>query len=250
MNYQGNKSRILKHILPIILSARGSKPYAESCGGGMNVICKVDGERTAYDINPYLIAMWQSLQKGIEFNEDISREHYSEVRNSYNKNDGVYDVDYIGWVGFMASANGRFFDGGFAGISKTKDGGERNYINEKIRNIKKQISKIKDVNFICAPFEEMTFDEPSVIYCDPPYKDTKQYCKEARDFNYTEYYKWCRFLVSMGHTVYMSEYKMPDDFVCVWQKEVKSSQGANGKSGGNKVSVEKLFVHESQINNK
>ena len=31
------------------------------------------------------------------------------------------------------------------------------------------------------------------------------------------------------------------DFECVWQKEAKSSLSANGKIGGNKLSVEKLF---------
>jgi DNA adenine methylase len=33
----------------------------------------------------------------------------------------------------------------------------------------------------------------------------------------------------------------PNDFECIWEKELKSSLSANGKSGGNKNSVEKLF---------
>jgi hypothetical protein len=33
-----------------------------------------------------------------------------------------------------------------------------------------------------------------------------------------------------------------DKFECVWSKEVKSSLSANGKSGGNKNSTEKLFI--------
>lgn len=41
--------------------------------------------------------------------------------------------------------------------------------------------------------------------------------------------------------VFVSEYNAPADFECVWQKEAKSSLSANGKIGGNKVSVEKLF---------
>ena len=42
-------------------------------------------------------------------------------------------------------------------------------------------------------------------------------------------------------TIFVSEYNAPDDFKCVWQKEAKSSLSANGKIGGNKISVEKLF---------
>ena len=45
-----------------------------------------------------------------------------------------------------------------------------------------------------------------------------------------------------GHIVFISEYTMPDDFKCVWSQEVKSSLSANGVSGGNKTSVEKLFT--------
>ena len=58
--------------------------------------------------------------------------------------------------------------------------------------------------------------------------------------------------------VYVSEYKAPEDFICVWEKEAKSSLSANGKIGGNKVSVEKLFklkpyvtsVNKSQLKQK
>ena len=38
-----------------------------------------------------------------------------------------------------------------------------------------------------------------------------------------------------------------NDFICIWEKEVKSSLSANGKSGGNKNSIEKLFIHNSQL---
>lgn len=47
--------------------------------------------------------------------------------------------------------------------------------------------------------------------------------------------------------MFVSEYSAPDDFVCVWSQEVKSSLSANGKAGGNKLSVERLFQHHSQI---
>lgn len=46
--------------------------------------------------------------------------------------------------------------------------------------------------------------------------------------------------------MFISEYNAPDDFVCVWQKEAKSSLSANGVIGGNKISTEKLFVLKGQ----
>jgi DNA adenine methylase len=41
--------------------------------------------------------------------------------------------------------------------------------------------------------------------------------------------------------VFVSEYNAPNDFVCLWAKEAKSSLSANGKIGGSKISVERLF---------
>lgn len=109
----GSKSRIAKYILPIILKDR--KPaqyYVEPFCGGCNMIDKVDGFRIANDNNPYLIAMWKSLINGWIPPARIERNLYNEVRECYNRHTDAFALDYIGWVGFMGSFNGRFFDGG------------------------------------------------------------------------------------------------------------------------------------------
>lgn len=81
----------------------------------------------------------------------------------------------------------------------------------------------------------------AVIYCDPPYKDTTGYSKN--DFNYEEYYDWIRLKVREGHIVLCSEYQMPDDFVCIWQKGILNNLSTNKHV----KPIEKLFIHESQI---
>lgn len=45
-----------------------------------------------------------------------------------------------------------------------------------------------------------------------------------------------------GHEIFISEYSMPNDFKIIWEQEVKSSLSANNISGGNKISIERLFV--------
>ena len=62
----------------------------------------------------------------------------------------------------------------------------------------------------------------STIYCDIPYKDTKQY-STSRNFDYERFYKWCKEMKEQGHRVFISEYQMPSDFRCVWQKEINNS---------------------------
>lgn len=47
----------------------------------------------------------------------------------------------IGWVGFMGSFNGRFYDGGYSGHNVKG----RDYISEQIRNTLSQIDKLKGV---------------------------------------------------------------------------------------------------------
>ena len=42
-----------------------------------------------------------------------------------------------------------------------------------------------------------------------------------------------------GNKVYVSEYTAPEDFTCIWEKEVSSSL-----SKSNKKSTEKLFIYE------
>lgn len=242
MKYMGSKARIAKDILPIILKDRkDGQYYVEPFAGGMNTICEVDGKRIAGDNNKYLIAMWQSLINKGKFDvTDINKKLYDEVRNCYNSSCGIFTDEFIGWIGFMGSANGRFFDGGYSGKSITKSGAARDYIKESISNIEKQIPKMVGCRFYAADYSNIPIPMKSLIYCDIPYKETKQY-STSKDFNYDNFYFWCRVMRNMGHTIFVSEYSMPDDFTCVWEKKVKSSLSANGVIGGNKESVERLY---------
>lgn len=38
----------------------------------------------------------------------IERDYYNDVRDCYNRKGKDYSINYIGWVGFMGSYNGRF----------------------------------------------------------------------------------------------------------------------------------------------
>ena len=248
MKYMGSKARIAKYILPIILKDR--KPdqwYVEPFVGGANVINKVTGNRLGADINKYLIAMFKGLQDDCFRKFNHSKAHYDLVREEYNRGTNFNFTDfYIGYVGFMASANGRFFDGGYSGKSDTKIGTVRNYIDESIRGMEKHIPTLNGIDFVCSGFLDLKIPDNSIVYCDIPYKNTKQYAF-SKGFDHDDFWDWAREKVNQGHKVFVSEYSAPEDFTCVWQQEVKSSLSANGKAGGNKKSIEKLFVHNSQV---
>jgi DNA adenine methylase len=237
MKYMGSKARFSKEILPIILENR--KPdqwYIEPFAGGMNMICKVGGKRIANDIHYHLIQMWRELVSGWN-PKKITKEEYSEVRTNQSK----YPAYFVGWVGFNCSYSGKWF-GGFADdypeSRRNKKGVLPNYQMEAINNIPKQVEKMKGVIFQNKPYYELELPPNSIVYCDPPYEGTTKY---ANDFDHNLFWNWVRNISKQGHTVFVSEYNAPADFVCVWQKETNSQLSANGKIGGNKLSVEKLF---------
>ena len=55
-------------------------------------------------------------------------------------------------------------------------------------------------------YREMEFSAPGIIYCDPPYKITKE--RYGQEFDFTGFYSWCEHQVNQ---VFISEYTMPED---------------------------------------
>ena len=233
MKYMGSKRRLWKDIAPFILENRkDGQCYVEPFCGGCNSLSNVNGWRLAADINPYLIAMWKGLLNDEKVVFDIDKEYYDKVRKSYRNNDNTFSDFEKGWVGFMASYNGRFFDGGYSGISVG-----RNYIHESMLDIIKQIDKLQGVEFHCCSYDALIIPKKSIIYCDIPYKDSKQY--DRVKFDYDKFYQWCFDKKSEGHRVYISEYWMPNDFQCIWEKEVPIHM--NSYKGENRK-IEKLYL--------
>ncbi len=237
MKYMGSKNRIVNEIIPIMLEHRKSNQwFVDLFCGGCHIIQNVDGKRIANDKNKYLIAMWKGLQENKDRPYIISKELYSRARTEYNNNTNIeFDDFMIGWIGWMGSYNGRFFDGGYSGHNAGKTG--RNYVGEQIRNTESQVAYLTNVKFFSKDYSEFEFKEYCLIYCDIPYKDTKQYVT-SKDFDYDKFFDWCRNMSKDGHTIFVSEYQAPKDFKCIWQKEVTNSM--------NQIKtykpIEKLFI--------
>ena len=230
MKYMGSKARFAKEILPIILKDRKSEQqYVEPFAGGMNMICEVNGNRIANDIHYYLIEMWKELYNGWQPHK-VSSNTYHIVRLNREQ----YAPHIVGCVGFNCSYSGKWFDG-FAGETKTKIGAVRDYQTEAINNVVKQVEKMKGVTFQNKPYYELELPPNSIVYCDPPYEGTTKY---KDDFNHVVFWDWCREKAKQGHIVFVSEYNAPNDFECVWQKEIVSSLT---QDTGSKKVVEKLF---------
>lgn len=239
MRYLGSKARIAKEILPIILADRKEGQYfVEPFCGGCNVTANVPGNRIANDSNEYLIAMFEGLVSGEKYPEKISPELYNDVKGCFRSGSNKYSLDFMGWVGFMASYRGTFFRG-YSGSIVTAKGGPRDYISEAVRDIAKQIPRLQGVEFRFGDYKNLHIPEESIIYCDPPYMNTAEY---RRGLNHDEFWQWCRERVYDGHKVYISEYQAPEDFVKIWEKPLQ-----NNMSSDKRKATEKLFIYKGQF---
>ena len=228
MKYMGSKNRIAKYILPIMLAERKDGQYwVEPFVGGGNIIDKVDGLRIGGDSNMYLIEAMIDIRDNVNIlprdNTEFTELDYKDLRKSF-------DYQHRGFAGFAFSYSGKWL-GGWC-----RDGAnKRDYVKEAYNNAVKQSPLLNGVKFIHSSYSELEVPDDSIIYCDPPYANTTGY-KDS--FNHDKFWDWCRLKSFNGNTVFVSEYNAPEDFECVWSKEIVSSLT---KDTGSKKGTEKLF---------
>lgn len=239
MKYVGSKNKISKHIAPIIqkcIDDNNIKIYLDLFAGGMNMVDKIKCEtRIANDLHKELIEMFIELQNGWQPPLHISEEEYSKVR----QNKKEYPSYYVGFVGFMATFGSKYF-GGYARGFKEDKVTPRDIPNEAIRNLLEQIPNLKDVRFVNKNYLDFNKDKirNCVIYCDPPYKDTTKY--KHGEFDYETFWNWVRELSKYNY-IFVSEYNAPEDFECIWQKDVTTSL----KVDKHELRTEKLFIYNN-----
>lgn len=236
MKYMGSKNRHSRELLKIILKDRKEGQwYVEPFAGGCNMIDKVTGNRVANDSHPYLISMWRALvNNGWAPPQSVSEIDYQVA--AFAVREGVDIVgfpDYlIGYIGFNS------YGGKWLGGYRRDGQGKRDYWMEHWKNITRQVPNLQGVVFSNVSYDKLVLPDNSLIYCDPPYSSTTNY---ADGFDTDCFWRWVREQIHNGHTVFVSEYTAPDDFVSVWDKEVNNTLVRNT---GSKKGVEKLFVYK------
>lgn len=242
MVYMGSKNKYTKFIVPILqkcIDNHNITLYIEPFVGGANVIDKIKCQRKiGYDISDTLIALLNQAK------EDFSKVLTEGNRELWDKGkayvkDGIMPEDMtladIGAIEFFASFSSGGFPRGYAKNSST-----RNYFKESYENMKRQAPNLKDIEFYCSSYYNLPDFDNAIVYCDPPYKDTKHYNYASQEqMDYDFFWNWVREK-SKNNYVFVSEQTAPDDFEVIWKQDVKRTNGQNN----NFKAVEKLFKYK------
>jgi len=246
MVYIGSKNRLSKDIIKFIEPYYNDKVnYYEPFVGGANMIDKIPKNVfkniIGNDFNKYLIALlnYMKTDNEIEYEFIEKEDWYNNYLYPFRegKLDGKYKDWYIGYIGFTKTFSSKFMKG-YCGKNKDLKDIQRGPHN----NILKQRENIKHIKFIYGDYKDMIIENNSVVYLDPPYSNTIKY---EVDIFHEEFYEWCRNLVNNKNCiVFVSEYNMPEDFECIFEKEYKQTLSANGKTT---KAVEKLFILKKDL---
>ena len=227
MRYFGGKNRIshyLEKVINPIANKRGS--YIEPFVGGGSVLSRIKCPvRVASDINVSLINMWIALSEGWIPPKTLSEQEYDELKEKKDPENPL-----TAFAGFGTSYAGKWF-GGYARSD------ERNYAGNASSSLLKKLVTMKGVIWSSGNYIECPITPRAVIYCDPPYHGTTGYAG-IPEFDWEEFWEWCRDKSKKGYVVLISEYKAPNDFKAIIEIPTKTDISGDART-------EKLFIHES-----
>lgn len=207
MRYLGGKSRISKDISSYINSVIGDKTFVSLFCGSCSIESKVNATtKILNDSQPYLIAMWKDVQNGRTFSNKINFSEYQYVKSHKDE-----DMGLAGYVGFACSYSGKWF----GGLARNKRG--EDFCANAERSIYRDAIGLQNAIFLCKDYKDVEIPDNSLVYLDPPYANTTGY--SGCQFNTDEFWDYVRE-ISKNNIVLISEENAPEDFECVWSKQI------------------------------
>ena len=181
------------------------------------------------DSDPYVACIWS-------FGNDCQTYMYGKDIEPFKH--ALHDVHFAETKEQKAEAMARYRKLlGEVEKSLTKDQRTRSGNVECLQSLQ----SLQRLQRLQSSYDEVTIKPDSVIYCDPPYKDTHDY--NCGTFDHDAFYSWC---LEQTEPLFISEYDMPSDFVCVAQWR-KASLFRNDALKPKLFKIEKLFRPRKQI---
>lgn len=111
---------------------------------------------------------------------------------------------------------------------------------ERLERLQKlhSLENSQNLQLLNKSYSDVEIKSNSIVYCDPPYFKTSKYDKT--NFDHEAFYNYLRALKDKigSNKIFISEYSMPSDFICVAEKEKTCYLG----SSNNTKTIEKIFT--------
>lgn len=244
MKYMGSKLRIANDIAMYINNIAFCEkiddyyePFMGGCSVGEVVTVK---NRHLSDINEHIVALFEQVQKGMWPFEYIDRETWYKIKDDRFENK-IYPKWLTGWCSVACSFRGRCFEG-YAGEYIDKTTGK--VVNPQLQvynSLCLERDKLLGVDFKVQKYKDIGDVKNSIIYCDAPYRNVKQYTM-VDAFDFDEYDEWL-LKMSENNLVLISEYSMNgkyrDKFKLLKSWQLNKSIGAGNTD--DESSIENLY---------
>lgn len=175
-----------------------------------------------------------------EFSPYIEKEFNGNLRKYIKTNQERIKQDYIKW---FSSRNSDYLDK-LKNISSL----ERLQHLERFQRLQeleslKDLSKILEISQGSYKDFKLPKANECVIYCDIPYKGTKEYYHDGKkiEFDHSKFYDWVREKSNQGYNIFISEYECPDDFKEVLSIDFQCSYSSSGV----KKTKERLYTYKN-----
>lgn len=240
MTYLGGKARCAEEIARII-NAQPHDPRAAFvspfCGSGaVESLVKGFNKKRLSNFNRYTVAMLKEAAAGRIYPDEVPESEYERLKSEV-RSGMCGDVALAGFVGFGCTFGGAFY----AGYARDPSG-RRKYAAAASRSMKKTGELLRGAEIFRSDYRTARIGYWDVVYCDPPYKGTSGF-RCTPPFDSEAFWTWAR-ITSLSNLVFISETEAPEDFACVWEKEIRAHAFSGDR---NKMRTEKLFIYKKRL---
>ena len=107
---------------------------------------------------------------------------------------------------------------------------------QRLQNLQslQSLQRLQNLQSLQSDYQDVEIPNGALIYCDIPYASTN--CGKYQGFNSERFYEWAE----EQDNIFISEYQMPNDFICIAQTRKTILSAANGNSA---KATERLYTN-------
>lgn len=205
MRYYGGKTRQSGVILKFLTSHSRNVPFYDLFCGGLSLTC-----RAAQHFDMVVANDLTPLKVGYEFLLMNPSHLLTLEESTIARLDKNHPLHYL--YGTSGSFGGTYRLDIGSQLKPKDNTSARDYYAELNRSVRRRLSTCQRVDFHSVDYRDVSIVGDSVVYLDPPYEGTEHhYGVDCSDFDYHDFWDYCRRLRTIGSSVYVTSVIVPGD---------------------------------------